>query len=240
MIREAIDRILEISLPTIFEVDGRQYSTKPLNLIFPKPTTLEIHTLTGIADYIAADLDDRVWALHDRSDSLVMLMVESYAKVALISRIFKEGLDRHIYITATAIQSEKTWGTFMPPDLFKVTLLTRFVETPELTDLLALVGKVIDEEVKTYEDDGISQTVKTKSGAVIAERVIPKWFALRPYVTFPEVPQPECRFAVRLKRLPDGMHAALFEVKGAEWQREAIQEIKGWLQTNTEGVPIIA
>jgi hypothetical protein len=53
MIKEAIDRILELGNPAVVCVEERRYSTLPLTpVIDPRVKALDIHTLTGITDYL--------------------------------------------------------------------------------------------------------------------------------------------------------------------------------------------
>jgi len=58
MIREAIDRILGLSAPTVIEFDGKRYMTagkmSPVETVYPE--SLLLNNLTGIVDYVKSSI----------------------------------------------------------------------------------------------------------------------------------------------------------------------------------------
>ncbi len=58
MIQQAIDRILELAAPTLFDIKGCNYSSRRLHKVEdPLPDILEVNTLTGLIDYLDTNID---------------------------------------------------------------------------------------------------------------------------------------------------------------------------------------
>jgi len=89
---------------------------------------------------------------------------------------------------------------------------------------------VVDESVKTYGDDGVSQQATVKSGVTsVVDVKVPNPVLLKPFRTFAEAEQPESKFIFRLRKDDAGVTAALFEADGGAWKVQAIQNIADYL-----------
>ena len=93
-------------------------------------------------------------------------------------------------------------------------------------------------EVKV-NDDGFTQNITAKAGiARIAQVDLPNPVTLQPYRTFIEVEQPESQFVLRVKADPNDttepIRCALFPADGNRWKAEASQNIKEYLETETD------
>jgi len=131
----------------------------------------------------------------------------------------------------------------MDIEKFIISLQSMFVQTDASAEILRIIGNLKDGTVKSLADDGVSQSVTTKTGvATVGEVVVPNPVALQPFRTFPEIEQPESLFVFRLMSGGENAKpsAALFEADGGGWKNEAIQKIKTWLSDEVSGIPIIA
>lgn len=239
MIREGIDRVVELAAPTLLEVGGRSYfSKKMVPALLPEPETLKLHTLTGVSDYLRENTDGL------ELDHL-LLHVLSPTEVRLFSRITGEFEQRMQYLDALHEMPAFKFGTYMDVETFIVELQAKFVQDETTAEILQLVGTISDEIVATYADDGVTQGVTAKTGlGRVEQRTVPNPVTLQPYRTFNEIAQPPGKFVLRMKSGLSGGNrpgVALFEADGGAWQLEAIKRIRDWLRTGVpEDVAVIA
>ena len=69
------------------------------------------------------------------------------------------------------------FGRFMSAEEFIVGLLTNFVATPDLTELLRIASNLSAEQVTISDDDGVSQKVTMRKGVILkgSSVVRPAW-----------------------------------------------------------------
>lgn len=195
--------------------------------------TLKLTTLTGLIDYIKANIDDLQGKL--------LVQVKSCDEVLLYSPLNIDK-NRELYVAAAAILPNNVqYERFMDTERFNIMLQSAFVDNTDKLLLLKYTGLVRDEAVKESGDDGVSQQVTIKTGvASVGQAVVPNPVTLAPYRTFPEIVQPESKFIFRMK---EGPSAALFEADGGAWRNKTIQSIKEYLQEalkDVGGIEIIA
>ena len=235
MIKAAIDRILDLGKADIVTVDDRVYTTKALHPVEgPSVTTMTIHTLTGIVDYINDKVDDL--------EKPLFIHIESATVVKLYSYLEGQFPRRKEYLSAAFLGETFKFGRFMDLEPFIIALQSQFVQTDTRAVLLKFVGNVVGENVMTFADDGVSQSVAGRVGiSSVSEMNVPNPVSLIPYRTFPEVDQPVSEFVFRLKN-HDGQppQCGLFAADGGYWQNDAIQSIKNWLVDQELKIPIIA
>ena len=108
-----------------------------------------------------------------------------------------------------------------------IALKSKFVETPELLELVQLLGTITEENNMQIADDGFTQSVTVRKGiAIKGNKAVNPIVKLKPYRTFLEVEQPESNFLVRLF---EGGNVALFEADGGAWKLEARKSIQDYL-----------
>ncbi|MFH1012107.1 MAG: hypothetical protein V1784_12855 [bacterium] len=235
MIKEAIEKILDISNPGIMEFSGRKYATKGIIPIHdPSPTALDLQTLTGLRDYLQANIDKL-------ASEALLLHVFDYANVALISKLENPWLMRETYVVVKCDTLKFPFGSWMDVETFIIRMQSQFVPSAEVDNILRLVGNVADSVVKQFNDDGVTQQATVKTGVSRVENVaVPNPAILAPYRTFLEVEQPASRFVFRMRSGNDTPVCALFEADGGDWKNKAILRIKKWLQDNTKDIAIVA
>lgn len=224
-------------------IDGVTYTNKKLNDIRapePEADPININTLTGLVEYIKADFDAGV------TDAMVHVV--SHDHVELFSAMSGRFFQRNVFAVAkfSGLLDQATpfrFGQHLDAESFVVALQCLFEPSADLKKVLAVVGNLREESVKTTADDGVTQTVTAKAGVVLSSTVeVPNPVTLRPYRTFREIDQPESRFVLRLRGGGQGSVAtcALFEADGGAWKLEAIQRIAVYLNANLKDVPVIA
>jgi hypothetical protein len=237
MIREAIDRILDLGRVEQLSIDGRPYTSKKLEPVRdPHPDVLHVGTLTGLLDYLRSNFDiiDVPFKIHVRNECEVVV-------IDVVSGHFKQRCYR-----LKAMHSEPSTfrpGTYYNLEEFCILLRTAFVPSQTIDELIRLFGNIKGESVMQWSDDGISQSVQSRKGIALVENVpIPSVVELKPYRVFREIDQPLSPFIVRAKA-KDGSppSVALFEGGGEQWKLDAMQGIKGYLQERLpEGTIILA
>ncbi|HEY7770475.1 hypothetical protein [Longimicrobium sp.] len=218
--------------PRIVEIDGLTFSTTTLQYVAPPkdpaPAALTVHTLTGLTDYIEANRD--TLPLNE-----CVLHVVNPGRVELRGRLTGHHQQRHTYIVAEhfdrfAAFQQFRFGAFASTEVVIIATQALFEDAADRAGLVQLLGGVKSINEAEFMDDGVSQQVEVRKGAVLTRTTVaPTRLALVPFRTFPEVAQPESNFFLRLKEQGDGMAAALFEADGGAWQLEAIGNIDTWL-----------
>lgn len=108
-----------------------------------------------------------------------------------------------------------------------VELQSLYAVTDDRDYLLALLSRIDVNQGVSSVDNGISQEVSVRTGAVLKEKqIVQPIVHLQPYRTFLEVEQPASDFLLRLDK--DG-RPALYEADGGAWKLEAKRNIAAYL-----------
>lgn len=240
MIRDAIDRILELSAPHTVQAGDITYADRKMFQIGEckpvKPIT--VHTLSSMIDYIRE---------MERFDSLriedFILHVKSHRQVELFSSLNIDR-ERDVIVIAEAETPVLTLERFIDNEHMIIMMQSMFVDDPD-TDRAAVMrfaGTVKAGTVKEYGDDGVSQKATIKMGvATLGDGLVPSPCVLKPYRTFMEVDQPQSRFIFRMKESGDSVLSALYEADGGAWKLGAMQNIAEYLTAELKetGIPVI-
>jgi hypothetical protein len=192
----------------------------------PSPTSLSVATLGAVRDYLIANKD----ALN-----LAQLMAHVFSptQVFILGPLLVRDRTRERYLTADCLDVTTGWiGRFWSLEEFLLGLQVRFVDADDRPRILALVGNVKHESVKTAVDDGVTQVVQARAGvALVSDVAVPNPVVLTPYRTFRDVVQPSSLFVLRVKagRAGELPEAGLFEADGGTWQLTAVERIRAWL-----------
>lgn len=226
---EAVKAIQESVHTEAISAEADQFLTRPVFAppVEAKAETLNIHTLTGLVDYLATNIDSvapETYAIH----------IVSPDQVNLVGVLDGRPKRRNILIHAEANDCEFSFGQFQSCEQFNIALQSLFVDSGDRGAVLKIVGNIKEEAVGQHSDDGVTQTVTAKAGiARVGEIPVPNPVNLSPYRTFAEVDQPESPFVLRMK---PGMAAgttptcALFEADGGKWKLVAIENIAKYLR----------
>lgn len=224
MIQKALEYLVKLKKNEVVVVDGKTYSTERLNYIAPifdetpSVPAINISTLTGLVDYIKGGVDIL-------KKTLVVHIV-SPIQVNVYSELKKDAT-RDNYISCKAWTPQIRYEQFMDIEAFNIMVQSCFLQNEHSAAILKVVGNIVEENVSTVKDDGITQSVVGKAGIIKnAEITVPNPVILCPFRTFAEVDQPESKFIFRMQ---SGPKAAIFEADGGIWRLYAMQNVKSYL-----------
>ncbi|BAH44546.1 conserved hypothetical protein [Brevibacillus brevis NBRC 100599] len=218
MIKSAFEYLVGLGNTRIETIGDQKFATQPLHPVkMATPATILVHSLSGLVEYLQSEFDG--------PDSL-MVHVNSPTEVECFSN-FNRDFARNRLIKAQAMLPEFSFERWLDPESFNIKLQSCFVPNFDREVMLKVVGNIKEDAVKTYGDDGVSQTVTAKTGVATMEQVVvPNPVVLAPYRTFVEVEQPASEFIFRMQ---SGPKCALFEADGGAWKLKAMQSIKDYL-----------
>ena len=144
-----------------------------------------MHTLTGLVDFIKADIDTL-------DPKKIMLHVESPELVSLTSLADGHEMVRTIWAQASIDPNAFKFNQKYSAEDFHIVLQALFVDSEDRKKVLQIVGTIKSEHAETNLDDGVQQKVETKRGLVLGtgSESIPNPVELEPWRTFREVAQP--------------------------------------------------
>lgn len=233
MDRTAIEKIIEVSAPNIISENGYTYSDKPLKIIKdPTVETMELSTLSSLVKLIRQEAS--------QFTNPIIVHVTSHMTVSVRSGIATSDRSREIPYNVTAELPKFPFGSRITHEEMMIALKSKFIETNELTDLVQLLGTIVEENNMQIADDGFTQSVTVRKGIALKDnKAVNPIVKLTPYRTFLEVEQPECSFLIRLY---DGGYVALHESDGGAWKLKARKNIAEYLKkelADVEGVIVV-
>jgi len=236
MLKEFAQFFLDQTQAEIMEINGRKYTTKPVEEVFdPAPSTLRLATLTGLVDYCKANVDARELPK-------LIVHVEDESNVQLLSALHGDFLQRDILLHIKADLLKIPFNSWLESETFNIAMQSLFVDSPDRAAVLKVVGNIRESAVKETSDDGVSQQVVAKAGIGRVENVsVPNPVILKPFRTFAEVEQPESQFVFRMRTGAQHPECMLVEADGGAWRNAARQNIKDYLVKELpEGMTVIA
>lgn len=229
--KEAIEKIVELSKANIHVVNDISYTDKKLYQVkeepSPDPAVLNLHTLSGIVDYLKNKLDDeKKYTVH----------VSDYNHVEILGEYEPEFGRRKKYVSSTANDFTFRFNNYYPHEEFMIALQTQFNSNYKLTNLLKITGNIVSESNIQTLDDGITQATTIRDGIVNKEKKdLPNPIDLIPKRTFPEIEQPQTEFIFRIRKTSLGsIELALFEASGGYWRIDCIHKIRDYLNEHLD------
>ncbi len=221
MDRSAVEKIVELGAPNIHIEGGYAYSDKELKVIQePKVRTLPFHTLSGLVHALLAE--------HENFVAPLLVSVTDEDTVTVHSAISSIDRMREVPYTVNAELIDIPFNRQLDYETMMITLKSKFVETPELLELVKLLGTITEENSAQLSDDGFTQTVVVRKGIALKDnKAVNPIVKLKPYRTFNEVEQPESQF---LLRLSEGGNVALYEADGGAWKLQARRNVADYLK----------
>ncbi|HDR7393852.1 hypothetical protein ACQVWH_12315 [Bacillus toyonensis] len=218
MIKAALEYLVKLGNTETKEIDGQTFSTQPLHVVEePTARAIPVRNLSGLVDYVKSNFD---------VEESLMIHIASPTTVNCFTAI-NGNCNRSTFVKTEALIPNFDFGYWHDVENFIINLQSAFVKNDDRDVMLKVVGNITEENVKTYGDNGVSQSVIAKTGiATVDEVAVPNPVALQPYRTFIEVTQPESNFIFRMK---DGPKCSLHEADGGAWKLEAIKNIKKYL-----------
>jgi hypothetical protein len=225
-LKDAINRIVELATPFTLETrNGHQFCSADLREVKPEvelPARYSVDTLEALVKLIRTEGVAQAPLLYVRVDGARLVVVDSTYT----------GRDYAIYSRLPLYEAVSdapgiTVNQEMSQEQAIVELQSLYAVTPDRDYLLALLSRIdVNQGVSTV-DNGVSQEVSVRTGAVLKEQQTVKPIVhLQPYRTFLEVEQPASDFLLRLSK---SGYPALHEADGGAWRLEAKRNIAAYL-----------
>lgn len=225
-LKDAINRIVELATPFTLETrDGHRFCSADLVEVKPKvelPARYSVDTLEALVKLIRTEGVAQAPLLYVRVDSARRVVVDSTytgRDYAIYSRL-------PLYEAVSDVPSI-TVNQEMSQEQAVVELQSLYAVTPDRDYLLVLLSRIDVNQGVSSVDNGISQEVSVRTGAVLKEKqTVQPIVRLQPYRTFLEVEQPASDFLLRLSK---SGYPALHEADGGAWKLEAKRNIAAYL-----------
>lgn len=225
-LRDAIDRIAELAKPyTLSTNDGHRYSNVDLHEVKPEvelPARYSVDTLEALVKLIRTEGVGMAPLLYVRVDSARRVVVDS----TYTGRDYAQYSRLPLYEAVSDVP-DITVNQEMSQEQAVVELQSLYAVTEDRDYLLALLSRIDVNQGVSSVDNGISQEVSVRTGAVLKEQqTVQPIVHLQPYRTFLEVEQPASDFLLRLSK---SGYPALHEADGGAWKLEAKRNIAAYL-----------
>lgn len=225
-LKDAINRIVELATPFTLETrNGHQFCSADLREVKPEvelPARYSVDTLEALVKLIRTEGVAQAPQLYVRVDSARRVVVDSTytgRDYAIYSRL-------PLYEAVSDVPSISV-NQYMSQEHAVIELQSLYAVTDDRDYLLALLSRIDVNQGVSSVDNGSSQEVSVRTGAVLKEQqTVQPIVHLQPYRTFLEVEQPASDFLLRLDK--EG-RPALYEADGGAWKLEAKRNIAAYL-----------
>ncbi len=244
MDKQTIEKIEEMAnAKHLVQSGGREWTPSSLKpIIFnPLAQTIEVHTLSGLVDFISNDIDKAEIA------EKYFIHVVNPEKVELVSAIKGDDRKREVLLQSVIDKELDTFpfGTFMSQEEFAIRFRSMFeVQKGDDSEyVLSFTSKLTGGTNIDVQDDGVTQNVGVKkglSGALKATEAAKPIVLLAPFRTFRDIKQPASQFLLRIRLSGDTPTVALFEADGGRWRNEAVKSIAEYISSRLQNVRVIA
>lgn len=231
MLKEAIEKIEEMSSPMVYTEDGHSYvlyadRTEELRPAIDSPGTVRLNSLDALVQLVKKEQQSRQ----------IFVSVISHDEVDVYDSPSEDSRwKRNVLYNARAVdipgwEPEVQMGF----DQAAVALMTRFQDGGDREYTLQLLSQITTGAKVTYTDNGVASTIVTQKGAALAQNTtIKPLVKLRPYRTFQEIEQPEGIFLIRISE----RGITFREADGGMWKLTARNTAKAWLQEQLQDMP---
>ena len=224
MLKEAIEKIEEMSGPLIYSEDGHTYALYAdrwveLRPEIDAPETLIVNSLDALVQLIRKE----------RREGQTFVSVERHDYVEVYDSPCAEARWKRNELFVARATDIPGWDAEvqMGFDQAAVALMTRFQDGGDREYTLQLLSQITTGAKVTYTDNGVASTIVTQKGAALAQNTtIKPLVKLRPYRTFQEIEQPEGIFLIRISE----RGITFREADGGMWKLTARNTAKAWLQ----------
>ena len=224
MLKEAIEKIEELSAPLVYSEKGHTYvlyadHAMELRPDIDAPDTLKVNSLDALVQLVK----------REQQVQPIFVSVVNHDRVTVYDSPYEGSRwKRNALYTATATDIPG-WDAEvqMGFDQATVALMTRFQDGGDREYTLQLLSQITTGAKVTYTDNGVASTIVMQKGAALAQNMtIKPLVKLRPYRTFQEIEQPEGVFLIRISE----RGITFREADGGMWKLTARNTAKAWLQ----------
>ena len=222
MLRDFVNKLMELAAPTIHEVDGSVYSNQKLVHIQDKKPMPRCIDLTG--------LDSICKMVRNEAEHVglqIFIQVKDYKSVSVFTSLDSDE-DRLYLYKCLADTPAVTTGRFMAYENAVIELRSLYIPNEGTKYLLQLLSSISNESKVTSSDNGVTQQVEARSGIALNSMVkIEPRVTLQPFRTFIEVEQPASEFLLRINERGE---IGFFPADGGVWKLEATRNVAGYFE----------
>lgn len=200
----------------------------------PTVSALRFATLSSFAEFC------------NQQSEVTLVKVDDTRQVTAYGDLHPSDLTRQAYANClAAIDIDVDFKYGQRQEKFIENAQAWFVEddTTDRANLLRIVGTLRSSDIRTMEDDGVSQQVSTAKGVVSkAMEVMPNPVKLRVYETFNEVDQPLRKYVVRISgnaERGDALSIRLLPVPDPMFDYRVMEQIADYLETKLTGATVL-
>lgn len=226
MLKEAIQEIVKLAGPKVFDIGGEHYASQNLCRVDPKKDFPETITLNGLDSLCELILNEATSLF---CDDQILVQVVSYNHVRVYTALDGE-MDRRYLYKCQADTPEAKTDRWLDHEAAIIQLQSMYIPNEDTAYLLNLLSSVSKDSKVTTLDNGVTQTVEARKGVALMGNVqVKPRVTLRPFRTFLEVEQPESEFILRLN---DNGEINLIGADGGAWKLEAVRSIAAYFEEN--------
>lgn len=222
MLRDFINRIVELAAPTIHEIDGSVYSNHQLVHIKdkkPMPHCIDLNGLDSICKMVRNEAE--------HVGLQIFIQVKDYKSVSVFTSLDWDE-DRLYLYKCIADTPAVTTDRFLPYEKAVIELRSLYIPNEGTKYLMQLLSSISNESKVTSSDNGVTQQVEARSGIALNSMVkIEPRVTLQPFRTFIEVEQPASEFLLRINERGE---IGLFPADGGVWKLEATRNVAGYFE----------
>ena len=226
MLRDFVNKLMELAAPTTVEVDGSVYSNQELVFIQDKKPMPRCIDLTG--------LDSICKMVRNEADHIglqIFIQVKDYKSVSVFTSLDSDE-DRLYLYKCAADTPAVTTDRFMAYEKAVIELRSLYIPNEGSEYLLQLLSSISNESKVTSSDNGVTQQVEARSGIALNSMVkIKPRVELQPFRTFIEVEQPVSEFLLRIN---DRGEIGFFPADGGVWKLEATRNVAEYFEEKLE------
>ena len=222
MLKNFINRIVELAAPTTYEINGHTYASEGLERIDPPKYMPRSIDVTGL-DSVCKLVRNEVKAVGRK----IFVQIKAYNQVQVFST-YDDQYERSYLYKCMADTPSVTVGRFNPYENAVIELRSLYIPNEGTNYLLQLLSSISSESKVVSTDNGVTQTVEAKQGIALSQMVqVKPRVTLKPFRTFIEVDQPESEFLLRISG--DGK-IGLYEADGGVWKLEATRNVAAYFE----------
>lgn len=222
MLKEAIEKIQELSQGKIFEVGSEHFSDVRLNRIEEleyRPSSIKLASLESLVELVKGEAA----VAFDRT---LFVEVTSPTQVSVYTTYDNKYKRDYLY-TAIADTVSTPVDHWTDKDSLLISLNSVFIPGGDVDYIQGVLQKVSEESKVSSTDNGLGQSIEAQRGISLKENLnLKKRVKLAPFRTFLEVEQPESEFILRAR---EGGEFLIKSADGGAWELDAKRNIKNHL-----------
>ena len=222
MLKEFVNRLVELAAPTTVDIDGSVYSNQELVFVQDKKPMPKCIELTG--------LDSVCKMVRNEADHVglqIFIQVKDYRNVSVFTSLDSDE-DRLYLYKCAADTPVVTTDRFMDYEKAVIELRSLYIPNDGTDYLLQLLSSISNESRVTSSDNGVTQRIEATNGIALSSMVTVKpRVTLQPFRTFIEVAQPASEFLLRINERGE---IGFYQADGGVWKLEATRNVAAYFE----------